>query len=342
MACTTAFGKHKKQQQQHAESRIRATSGSTSEAPIPAMSDKFDMAAIHPPPKLADFYDFFSFSNLPPPILCNVPCSGFIRRREGGRSAGEGQEGDFFELEVCYYIKCLFLAYDSLMKAFVDHNKVLAPTLGSTDTRPLGVVIVKYCGYTATVNVSGHVKDSSSGKENINHFCSMRVFLPRSSTTEPSGGRQSSSDTNDMSSARSLVRRVLSDSLRKFQKLPDHMERSIRWELGASWLQHLQQKDNSATVEPKDNSKDGPTEPIIKGLGKQFEQLKIIKKKTENAGTISENEDLSSNDKVARKTADSEELKQSDLEEAEEIRKFLPEEAFHHLKDSETGLHKKG
>lgn len=31
-----------------------------------------------------------------------------IRRREGGRSAGEGQEGDFFELEVCY-MKCLFL-----------------------------------------------------------------------------------------------------------------------------------------------------------------------------------------------------------------------------------------
>lgn len=144
-----------------------------------------------------------------------------------------------------------------------------------------------------------------------------------------------------MSSARSLVRRVLGDSLRKFQKLPDCMERSIRWELGASWLQHLQQKDNSATVEPNDNSKDNSTEPIVKGLGKQFEQLKRIKKKTENAGTISENEDPSSNDKVARKTADSEELKQSDLEGAEEIRKFLPEEAFHHLKDSETGLHKK-
>lgn len=77
MACTTAFGKHKKQQQQqqHTQSTIRPTTGSTSEVPIPAMSDKFDMAAIHPPPKLADFYDFFSFSHLPPPILCNVPCS---------------------------------------------------------------------------------------------------------------------------------------------------------------------------------------------------------------------------------------------------------------------------
>ncbi|XP_065027661.1 protein REDUCED CHLOROPLAST COVERAGE 3-like isoform X1 [Musa acuminata AAA Group] len=547
MACTTAFGKHKKQQQQqqHTQSTIRPTRGSTSEVSIPAMSDKFDMAAIHPPPKLADFYDFFSFSHLSPPIL-------FIRRREGGRSAGEGQEGDFFELEVkvcngklinvvasvkgfymtgkrsifCHSLVDLLQqlstafanAYDSLMKAFVDHNKfgnlpyglrantwlvppvfvdssakcsslpvedekwggnggghrldgkdVLRPwatefsilakipckteeerlirdrkafllhnlfvdtaifkavstirclmnsniglsklqgsslheeqtgdlsivvkkdcsdasmkfedkiegsqlldlcteevarrnllkgltadeSVAIKDTRTLGVVIVKYCGYTATVKVSGHAKDSSSEKENINvddqpdggsnalNINSLRVLLRRSSTTEPSGGRQSSSDANDMSSARSLVRRVLGDSLRKFQKLPHSMERSIRWELGASWLQHLQQKDNSVTVEPKDNSKDSSTEPIVKGLGKQFEQLKRIKKKTENAGTISENEDLSSNDKVARKTADSEELKQSDLEEAEEIRKFLPEEAFHHLKDSKTGLHKK-
>lgn len=36
------------------------------------------------------------------------------------------------------------------------------------DTRTLGVVIVKYCGYTATVKVSGHAKDSSSETENIN------------------------------------------------------------------------------------------------------------------------------------------------------------------------------
>jgi protein TIF31 len=35
------------------------------------MSESMDMAAIHPTPKLSEFYDFFAFSHLPPPILGN-------------------------------------------------------------------------------------------------------------------------------------------------------------------------------------------------------------------------------------------------------------------------------
>lgn len=35
------------------------------------------------------------------------------------------------------------------------------------DTATLGLVIVKHCGYTATVKVSGHVKDKNCAIENI-------------------------------------------------------------------------------------------------------------------------------------------------------------------------------
>ena len=40
-----------------------------SEPSVPAISESFGMAAIHPTPKLSEFYDFFSFSHLTPPIL---------------------------------------------------------------------------------------------------------------------------------------------------------------------------------------------------------------------------------------------------------------------------------
>lgn len=40
-----------------------------SEPPASPISENVGMVAIHPTPKLSDFYEFFSFSNLTPPIL---------------------------------------------------------------------------------------------------------------------------------------------------------------------------------------------------------------------------------------------------------------------------------
>ena len=88
VACTTRFGRPKrsvpssesrpkkngKAQHQNqtslgtpnGESRVGSPS---SEAPPSAISDNVGMKAIHPTPKLSDFYEFFSFSHLSPPIL---------------------------------------------------------------------------------------------------------------------------------------------------------------------------------------------------------------------------------------------------------------------------------
>lgn len=46
----------------------RATSA-RSEPSVSAISESLGMVAIHPTPKLSDFYEFFSFSHLSPPIL---------------------------------------------------------------------------------------------------------------------------------------------------------------------------------------------------------------------------------------------------------------------------------
>lgn len=576
IACTTAFGKHKdgagaggkpKKQQTSATTTgangkpsprpsssptaVAATAAADAKPPsapfsdtsIPAISEKFDMVAIHPPPKLGDFYDFFSLSHLSSPIL-------FVKRREGGPVA-ERRDGDYFELEVkvCngkvlnvmasikgFYVtgkhgilshslvdllqqlsSAFANAYESLMKAFIDHNKFgnlpygfrantwLVPPIyveshskcpslpiedetwggnggghgrdgkyncrrwatdfsvlakipcktederlirdrkafllhnlfvdtailkavsairhlmdsninltasdgvlhGSSlheecigdlsiivkrdvpdasmkldekvdgsqllqmctkdlssrnllkgltadesvvvkDTATLGVVIVKHCGYTATVKVSGHVKDKNCAIESIDvddqpdggsnalNINSLRIFLPKSSNMDPSVGHQCSSGSDEMA-ARILARRVLSDSLIKLDNISATTERPIRWELGACWLQHLQKKETSTVEESKGNKEDSLTEPIVKGLGKQFEQLKKLKKKPDSGGKSDKEDSITGNMIVT----DFGKLTQSEPNKEVEIRKLLSEEAFLRLKDSGTGLHQK-
>ncbi|XVF24750.1 hypothetical protein REPUB_Repub13aG0153900 [Reevesia pubescens] len=114
-----------------------------------AISESMDMAAIHPTPKLSEFYDFFSFSHLSPPIL--------DLRRCDPKDVEERNDGDYFaiQIKICngkliqvvasvkgfYTVGKHFFqshslldllqnlsqafanAYESLMKAFVEHNK---------------------------------------------------------------------------------------------------------------------------------------------------------------------------------------------------------------------------
>jgi len=100
VACTTAFAKHKhKTSAKHARpatppsppaASSPAANGGKGAGDAPAISEAHDMAAIGPPPKLGEFYDFFSFAHLTPPLH-------FIRRKERN---GAAQEGDYFEIEV--------------------------------------------------------------------------------------------------------------------------------------------------------------------------------------------------------------------------------------------------
>lgn len=48
---------------------LRATLESDGASFTSPISSSWDMAAIRPTPKLSEFYDFFSFSHLSPPIL---------------------------------------------------------------------------------------------------------------------------------------------------------------------------------------------------------------------------------------------------------------------------------
>ncbi|KAF4348671.1 hypothetical protein F8388_026084 [Cannabis sativa] len=159
VACTTRFTKPKRSpsspDSKSRKSLNRPNSNKSSGPPrsppaepsVPAISERFGMAAIHPTPKLSEFYDFFSFSHLSPPVLNLRRCECMEERRDG----------DYFQIQIkiCngkqiqvvasvkgfYAVGKQFLqshslvdllqqlsqaflnSYESLMKAFVEHNK---------------------------------------------------------------------------------------------------------------------------------------------------------------------------------------------------------------------------
>ncbi|KAL3528895.1 hypothetical protein ACH5RR_008217 [Cinchona calisaya] len=219
------------------------------------------------------------------------------------------------------------------------------------DTSSLGVVVVSQCGYTATVKVVGNVKkgknfahdieidDQLEGGANALNINSLRVLLHESFTSESSGeGQSPKSDCTNLEKSSCIVQKVVKDSLSKLadEATPD---RTIRWELGSSWVQHLQKQETAAESSSKNLEDDNKTEPVVKGLGKQFQMLKKRERKPNNSINAEENEEsgrvsCSNNIGIA-------ELHTADSECGTELRNIIPEEAYQRLKESGTGLHLK-
>lgn len=182
----------------------------------------------------------------------------------------------------------------------------------------------------------------------LKSFFSLRMLFHKSSTPQFLGGvqRLQCADPADLQSAKSLVRKVISDSLMKLQGETSKKRRSIRWELGACWVQHLQNQASGQTDSKK--TQDAKVEPAVKGLGKQGGLLKEIKKKADgkNSKTDMEKEIPTCNgtETSKKQTSDSvneKDKEKQDLEKEMMLRKKLSEAAFLRLKESETGLHLK-
>ncbi|PSS08188.1 Protein TSS like [Actinidia chinensis var. chinensis] len=221
------------------------------------------------------------------------------------------------------------------------------------DTSTLGVVVVRHCGYTAVVKVMAEVnwegkpipqdieiEDQPEGGANALNVNSLRMLLHKPSTSQSSTAVQKLqiADFEDLRSARSLVRSVLGDSLLKLQGEAGKHTRSIRWELGACWVQHLQNQDTGKTESKK--TEEAKVEPAVKGLGKQGGLLKEIKKKpNDRNGKTEQGKEVAVNSIDGNKQSDT--TKQKDLEKEKMWKKILPEAAYLRLKESETGLHLK-
>lgn len=147
--------------------------------------------------------------------------------------------------------------------------------------------------------------------------------------------RSSNADIEDLHNSRSLVRKVLGESLLKLQEEDTKDAESIRWELGACWVQHLQ--NHAAGKADSKKVEESKVEPV-KGLGKQGGLLKDIKKKFDERINKSE-----CSKEAASNSADISKKEPDKLDEEKEIlwKEVLSEAAYVRLKESETGLHLK-
>ncbi|CAN1223855.1 Protein REDUCED CHLOROPLAST COVERAGE 2 [Linum grandiflorum] len=220
------------------------------------------------------------------------------------------------------------------------------------DISTLGVVIIRHCGYTAVVKVSGEVdwkgnpipqdiniEDQPEGGANALNANSLRMLLHKTPTSQSpnTSQRLQSGDVENTRVARALVRKVLEESLQKLIEEPNKHVKSIRWELGACWVQHLQNQASGKTdtKKPEENK----PEPAVKGLGKQGALLKDLKKKMDVKNSKTEEQKTETVKKSDGTNQKEEEKKDENLEVL--WKKLLPEAAYLRLKESETGFHLK-
>ncbi|XP_062184018.1 protein REDUCED CHLOROPLAST COVERAGE 2-like isoform X2 [Phragmites australis] len=250
----------------------------------------------------------------------------------------------------------------NLLKGLTSDESVVVK-----DSSTLGVVIVKHCGYTATVKVSGCIKDCNDGKQtcdtsdnldgmlnidvhdhpdggsNALNVNSLRIPLPRIINPEIAVANQYPTPKfHADNSARKLARTVLEDSLIKLYSMPCKNPRIIRWELGSSWLQHLQKKDSPVSENGKGNATNVDKGPAVKGLGKHFEQLRKIKKKGCNIeGSSSEKEESNINCLSMNGMQESDKISVDEMNKEADISKLMSEDALFRLKSLGAGLHEK-
>ncbi|XP_073526532.1 uncharacterized protein [Phyllobates terribilis] len=212
------------------------------------------------------------------------------------------------------------------------------------DTSTLGVVVVRHSGYTAIVKVKAEfslegnhipndiqIDDHPEGGANALNVNSLRMLLHKPSS--PSGQRSRNLDIEEQASARSLVRKVVQESLIKLEGETETDMKPIRWELGACWVQHLQNQASGKTESKK--NEEAKVDPPVKGLGKQGGLLKEIKKKID--------EKYNKNEITVNGVVSDNKVEKEKLEREMEIlwRELLPETAYARLKESETGFHLK-
>ncbi|XP_020968141.1 protein TSS isoform X2 [Arachis ipaensis] len=232
-------------------------------------------------------------------------------------------------------------AQKNLLKGLTADENVIVH-----DTASLTVVVVQHCGYTATVRVVGdtnmskseaqdiEIDDQQDGEVNALNINSLRLLLHHQSAVEADqleGSVTSLSNLDDSDSSKYLVRKKVQESLEKLKEEAVVPKRSIRWELGSSWIQHLQKQEISKDNISKKDS-DNETAQNIKGLGKKF---KLLERREKEETSIGDTDLTGPNDYQlvhVNGSSDKVEAITDDLENFTELKKLLSHTAFLHLK----------
>lgn len=176
-------------------------------------------------------------------------------------------------------------------------------------------------------------------------FCSLRLLLHENATFEQNKVTLHSR-CEELDSSQAFVERLLEDSLAKLREEENDKDAFVRWELGACWIQHLQDQKKTEKEKKPSNEK-AKNEMKVEGLGTPLKSLKNRKKNLEESTTKLQIENIrSAADDVkdeAEKTINVTEP-QLDIGASENelmLKTLLSDAAFTRLKESETGLHAK-
>ena len=149
----------------------------------------------------------------------------------------------------------------------------------------------------------------------------------------------------DLSASCVFVERVLEESLAKLEKEELDSDNFVRWELGACWIQHLQDQKN-ADKDKKPSNEKGKNDMKVEGLGTPLKSLKNSKKKSDGGNTKLQSESSKSHADGGVAEAENtispsveSKLETNAKENEHVLTEILSDAAFARLKDSETGLH---
>lgn len=176
---------------------------------------------------------------------------------------------------------------------------------------------------------------------------SLRLLLHENATHEQNKVTQSRTlECEELDSSQAFVERLLEDSLAKLREEENDKDAFVRWELGACWIQHLQ--DQKKTEKEKKHSNDKPkNEMKVEGLGTPLKSLKNRKKTLDGSTTDLQTENIiSAVDEVKNEAEETISTTESQLdigasEDELMIKTLLSDAAFTRLEESDTGLHAK-
>ncbi|KAK1561123.1 hypothetical protein Q3G72_034740 [Acer saccharum] len=218
------------------------------------------------------------------------------------------------------------------------------------DVTTLGVVNVRYCGYIAVVKVEGSENMKASpisqsieleqpeGGANALNINSLRLLLHKTSLdhNKPAMHLQSS-EHEELNASQAFVERLLEESIAKLEEEELEQDRFVRWELGACWIQHLQDQKN-AEKDKKPSHEKAKNEMKVEGLGTPLRSLKNNKKKMDLKSRV---DGVTGESENASSASIGSQLETSAKDNELALKEMLSDAAFARLKESETGLHLK-
>lgn len=173
--------------------------------------------------------------------------------------------------------------------------------------------------------------------------CSLRLLLHN--TTPPENNKPmvqiQTFESEEIGASHSFVEKLIKESLAKLEEEEPGMDYFVRWELGACWMQHLQDQNNNTEKDKKPSLEKAKNEMKVEGLGKPLKALKNYKKKSDSSNTTSASEypKFSRESKSPPLPSIESQHETTEAENELVLKRMLSEEAFTRFKESGTGLH---